>query len=99
MNRNSQELFDGFIRNQYSIQSKRPFYVFTMINMLSLSRSLPLDCRYRMNNGTVYNGYTFEFASKIRLIVDANGHWYWAEFSENELNSSRPFLKSVLPGE
>lgn len=55
--------------------------------------------RYQLNNGTVYNGSTFEFLNSVRLLIDANGFVYWTEFTPYELNSTKPFQKAVLPGE
>lgn len=64
---------------------------------------------YNLDNGDTFRGntsYLFEnYDASLQmsliysLLLDPNGYIHWVAFDENDLNSTKKFTKTILPGD
>lgn len=54
----------------------------------------------KSSDGSVYHGETFLIYQgfNLQILIDGNDSIYWVEFSDEDLNSTKPFTKAVNNG-
>lgn len=54
--------------------------------------------RYRLQNGSLFRGHSYQLGEKFRILIDENKNIHWTELAKGDLYSSQPVQKAIMPG-